>query len=420
MKSITIAGVLGLLLMAASQSVAKPLKIYIMAGQSNMQGHASKSTLSYMAADPKTKPLYDKIMDAGGNPRVYDQVRVAAFSEAAAWGNPKPQQREKTGPLTIGFGGSLDDPEKFGPELGFGITMHEKLNQPILIIKLAWGGRSLIGDFRPPSSVKPDDLAETKVSKEWIDSHGDEESKKWKMSIEEIVKLRETSRGRYYGYMVERVKRVLADPEKYFPAYDKSAGCEIAGLVWFQGFNDLVSGRDYQKYGGHSAYGEFLACLIRDLRKDIPAPKMPVVIGVIGVGGKIDSMPEKQRQQNEIFRKAMAAPASMPEFKGSVLAVETADYWPAEIETVKGKIGEFKERAKKEWKEKIKNDPKLDPKGEGRYVETRNKELTKENLTAEEQRILAGSSNQGYHYHGCGKFFGQLGEAFAKAMPELK
>jgi hypothetical protein len=420
MKSITIAGVVGLMLMVAGQATAKPLKVYILAGQSNMQGHSMKSTLSYMADDPKTKTLYDRIMDADGKPCIYDQVRVAAFSEAAAWGNPKPEQREKTGPLTVGFGGDLNNPDKFGPELGFGIAIYEKLGQPILIIKLAWGGRSLIGDFRPPSSVKPDDLAETKVSKEWIDSHGDAESKKWKMSIEEIVKLRETSRGRYYGYMVERVKQVLADLGKYHPAYDKSAGCEIAGFVWFQGFNDLVSGKDYQKYGGHAAYGEFLACLIRDLRKDLSAPAMPVVIGVIGVGGKIENMPEKSRQSNEIFRKAMAAPAAMPEFKGRVVAVETAEYWPVELDAVITKAEILKKQADRERDEKKKSEPNLKPKELAAWRQKRCDELMNEKLTADERRILGGASNFGFHYHGCGKFFGQIGEAFANAMHGIK
>ena len=35
----------------------KPLKVFILAGQSNMQGHANVSTLDSLADDPKTAPL---------------------------------------------------------------------------------------------------------------------------------------------------------------------------------------------------------------------------------------------------------------------------------------------------------------------------------------------------------------------------
>ena len=40
----------------ASQAAAKPLKVYILAGQSNMQGHVNISTFDAMAAEPKTPP----------------------------------------------------------------------------------------------------------------------------------------------------------------------------------------------------------------------------------------------------------------------------------------------------------------------------------------------------------------------------
>ena len=41
---------------------------------------------------------------------------------------------------------------KIGPEFTFGIYMEKELKEPILIIKTAWGGRSLNTEFRPPSA----------------------------------------------------------------------------------------------------------------------------------------------------------------------------------------------------------------------------------------------------------------------------
>ena len=39
-----------------------------------------------------------------------------------------------------------------GPELGFGHIVGNAFDEPVLLIKLAWGGKSLAKDFRSPSS----------------------------------------------------------------------------------------------------------------------------------------------------------------------------------------------------------------------------------------------------------------------------
>ena len=57
--------------------------------------------------------------------------------------------RELDGPLAPGFG-SRDD--AIGPELGFGHVVGEHLDEQVLLIKVAWGGKSLAVDFRPPSA----------------------------------------------------------------------------------------------------------------------------------------------------------------------------------------------------------------------------------------------------------------------------
>ena len=42
--------------------------------------------------------------------------------------------------------------DKIGPEFTFGLTMDAALDEPVLIIKTAWGGKSLHTDFRSPSA----------------------------------------------------------------------------------------------------------------------------------------------------------------------------------------------------------------------------------------------------------------------------
>ena len=104
-----------------------------------MQGHAHVRTLPHVGMDPQTKPILDEIQNDQGQPRVIENVWISYLSSAGV----------KAGPLTTGFGA---DENKIGPELTFGIYMQKKLNEPILIIKAAWGGKSLNTDFRPPSA----------------------------------------------------------------------------------------------------------------------------------------------------------------------------------------------------------------------------------------------------------------------------
>jgi hypothetical protein len=131
--------------------------------------------------------------------------------------------------------------------------------------------------------------------------------------------------------MVEHVKKVLADPARVCPAYDPEAGYELAGFVWFQGFNDLVDGQTYPNRN-YEEYSRLLTHFIRDVRKDLDAPKLPFVIGVLGVGGESDNLS---------FREAMAAPAALPEFQGNVIAVETAPFWDRDIEAAEPKQREY-------------------------------------------------------------------------------
>jgi alpha-galactosidase len=311
-------------------SSAKPLKVFILAGQSNMEGHAAVSTFDYIGKDPLTAPLLKEMRNPDGTPRVCDKVWMSYLTgpyDGSANG-------EGLGKLTAGFGARGDQPTKggsnIGPEFTFGIYMEKELKEPILIIKTAWGGRSLNTEFRPPSAGQY--KLPKQIQDEW-DKHPQgahgipklEERKKWQDD-------KDAASGVFYRMMVEHVKKVLADPKRVCPAYDPKQGYELAGFVWLQGFNDLVDGTTYPN-GDYSEYSRLLAHFIRDVRKDLSAPKMPFVIGVLGVDGK----------KNVNFRQAMAAPAAMPEFKGNVLAVDTAPFWDTVIEAAQPKQGEYNE-----------------------------------------------------------------------------
>ena len=54
----------------------KPLKVFILAGQSNMEGPASVGTFDYIGDDPATAPLLKMMRGAEGMPKVCDDVWI--------------------------------------------------------------------------------------------------------------------------------------------------------------------------------------------------------------------------------------------------------------------------------------------------------------------------------------------------------
>lgn len=124
---------------------AEPLKVYILAGQSNMEGHAHVRTFPHVAMDPKTKPLSDLMQDENGKPRTAERTWISYL------GARKADKSLLEGKLTAGFGAPVKGP-KIGPEFTFGLTLEKRMSNPILLIKTAWGGRNLSTNFRPPSA----------------------------------------------------------------------------------------------------------------------------------------------------------------------------------------------------------------------------------------------------------------------------
>ena len=389
---------------------AKPLKVFILAGQSNMEGHAKVETFDYIGDDPATAPLLNRIRGADGKPVVAEGAWISYLTghdDGSANG-------EGYGKLTAGYGARGDKPTvdggKIGPEFTFGLTMDAALEEPVLIIKTAWGGRSLHTEFRPPSAG-PYELNDYQ-KKLYYGPPGHGVPKDMDAWLAE--KKRET--GRFYRYMVEHVKRVLADPKRVCPAYDPAQGYEIAGFVWLQGFNDMVDGHTYPahgKAGRFDQYRDLLAHFIRDVRKDFGAPKMPFVIGVMGVGGL------NADKDNLEFRKAMAAPAALPEFKGNVVAVETAPLWSAELDAIdkkREKVSQMRHFLNSKHKNYANADGKMSEEQKREYLEKYEAEVIS---PAEAAVWKRGASNAGYHYLGCAKTFALMGRAFAEATLDM-
>jgi hypothetical protein len=385
----------------------KPLKVFILAGQSNMEGHAKVETFDYIGDDPATAPLLKMMRGADGKPAVAEGAWISYFTGSGE------NNGEGFGKLTAGYGSRRkpdEDGGKIGPEFTFGLTMDAALAEPVLIIKTAWGGKSLHTDFRPPSAG-PYQLNDYQKKLYYgPPGHGIPKD------MEQWLAEKQKDTGHYYRLMVEHVKKVLADPKRVCPAYDPAQGFELAGFVWFQGWNDMVDGHTYPahgKAGRFDRYSEWLAHFIRDVRKDLGAPKLPFVIGVMGVGG-LDTNVDTQE-----FRKAMAAPAALPEFQGNVVAVETAPFWSEELEAIDQKRDKVRQM-RHYLDSKHKNHPNAD----GTMTEEQKRAYVKkfeaELISAADVALWnRGASNAGYHYLGCAKTFALMGRAFAEATLQM-
>ena len=378
----------------SSDKGIKPLKVFILAGQSNMQGHASVSTFDSLADDPKTVSLLKEMRGADGKPKVCEKVWITSVG---CLGDAYSDLREAKGKLTAGFGAPEN---KIGPEFTFGLTLEKRLNEPVLLIKTAWGGRSLHTDFRPPSAG-PENINDF-ILDQWRKRGLDAEK--------ETAKIRKNG-GAFYRHMIGHVQKVLKDIKGVVPDYDPKQGYELAGFVWFQGFNDYVDGWTYpeqNKPGGYDLYAELLGHLIRDVRKDLSAPKMPFVIGVMGIGGD----KEGKKPPQKLFREAQRKPTTLDEFRGNVVAVETSPYWDDELEELQQRM----ERLNGKLDQGFKKDPKLTREAKD---EARKKAVDEQFKPEELKRLKRGVSNGGYHYLGAAKVLAPIGKAFAEAVVSL-
>jgi hypothetical protein len=381
----------------ASPVIAKEkLKIFILAGQSNMVGHADAHTIATLfhsgtERDNKLTQLVFKDGSGLSKKALEDQLnrakdldeitggisndKIKAMAEGAekkaieekvkkhkeihdaylakvtsscvvsdrVYINSIADGNVKSGKLGVGYGGGKN---KLGPEYGFGLSIAEKIKGPILLIKTSWGGKSINYDFRPPS----------------VGEYQLDEKQKSGGKAEQIKKNASLN----YRLMNESIRKVLGNLKENHPDYDSDAGHEIAGFVWFQGFNDQFS-PDFR-----NNYKDNMIAFIKDIRKEYKVPNMPFVIGVLGTGVTAEKVGENQVSIGQ--REA----AKAPEFKGNVMSVESyKDYSLFSNEVYQ-----------RGWAKNF------------------------------HQWVTVGSDRP-YHYLGSGGFFVRLGDSFASAMGEM-
>ena len=244
------------------------LKVFLLAGQSNMEGQAvvdldheqhyngGRGILTTILRDPLIAAEYGHWQEEDGSWTQRDDVYV---SYQPAHGPLK------AGELSIGYA-VYEGKHHFGPEMELGWELGEHFEEPVLLIKTCWGGKSLMKDFRPPSA-------------------GGEV-------------------GPFYLQMIEEYRATISSLGERFPELAELEP-ELCGLFWFQGWNDIYT------EGALAAYAENLAKLVMDVRLELDAPGLPFVVGQTG------------NADNEELWRAQEAATLRPEFEGAASYVPT-------------------------------------------------------------------------------------------------
>ena len=208
------------------------VRVFVLAGQSNMEGFGT-------IEDPEDDPgsLVDVIQNdeegtwsvigTPGNWNTFEGVSLYFANDGDTIRSH----------VTVGQG---NNPNLIGTELMFAHQLDNYYDDPVLIIKTAWGGKSLAVDFRPPSAGG--------------------------------------TTGPFYNSMIQTVKDVTQNLGDEFPNLGIT-DFELSGFAWFQGWNDGASD-DFL-----NAYESNLYHLINDVRFDLGVPLLPAVIASSGHGG---------------------------------------------------------------------------------------------------------------------------------------
>ena len=331
-----------LFLNTTSLAADKTVKVFILAGQSNMEGKARNALLDYQATDGKTKDLFAHLRKDGKW-----AVREDVFIKFL----------DRKGPLTVGYG----SPGCTGVELEFGTAMGNHFDQPVLLIKAAWGGHSLYKNFRPPSAGIPEALLQKELdeAQKRVKQDNEKNNKQTPLPTVEDIKK---GYGLSYRNMLAEVKDVQENYAKLFPELEGKT-LELAGFVWFQGFNDI--------FGAQDEYASNMRHFVKDVRKDLNAPNLPFVIGALGQNG---SKPATGGMLT--VREAQLSMNEVPEFQGNLKA------FPVDVLVDKAAEAMFPN-----WQK------------EPEWVHT--------------------GSDRPYHYYGSAIWFNRIGKAMGDSMLEL-
>lgn len=276
--------------------VSKPVKVFILMGQSNMLGFGKVNgdedgTLEFTV---KKKKRFTHLIDGHGDWTSSRTVRnVRMVHQFKLCKNEWLRVNEK----------------HIGPEIQIGHILGTALGeQPILLLKSCVGNRSLGWDLLPPGS-KSFEGADGFIYAGYKDS-----PERWKKGTKPVPI--NWYGGKQYDDDMANIKRALSDIETYFPGATKY---EISGIFWWQGhkdsFNSILA-NNYEKN---------LVCLIKALRNDLNAPNAKFACATVAFKGRNMKGPTLAVAEAQLA--VSGERGKYPEFSGNVKTVDVRSSW---------------------------------------------------------------------------------------------
>lgn len=270
------------------------IKVFILAGQSNMVGYGNVETgntgagaigsLRYLAVNDASFPDYDYaslLTDPNNTASAFrNRLDVKVWWRNGGDGNLGGAIGK--GDLGPPYRGA--DTTRIGPEFGFGQVIGDFYpSDDVLLIKCAWGGRDLAEKFRGPSAVSK----------------------------------RGGRVGDFFSATINQSREVLDNLSAQFPEWS-GRGYEIVGFAWHQGFNDRIS----ESFSAE--YKDNLPDLISDVRTVFNKPALPFVIASTGMDiGPAEAPPYtgySAVEKAQLWVAGVARPAK-------VLSTDTRPFW---------------------------------------------------------------------------------------------
>jgi len=274
----------------------KPVKVYILSGQSNMvgMGNINGTNPGTLETIVKRENKFPNLVDDAGAWTVRNDVIYKGVVTAVG-----------QGPLTPGLQGST-----IGPEMGFGHVMGYYHDEPVIVIKTSQGNRSIGWDFLPPGSER------YIVGEYTYAGYGDSPNRWLTGTTPEPVNW---YAGKQYDDCFNAAHDVLDNFDTLYPEY-AAQGYEIAGFGWWQGHKDQYDVSYADRYELN------LVNLINVLRTEFNAPNAPFVVATIGFDGG-PYAPDSAYGKIHAAQMAVSDPTKHPEFAGNVMTMDTLDYW---------------------------------------------------------------------------------------------
>jgi len=293
--------------------MSKPVKVFIMMGQSNMLQYGKLG-----------KP------DGSQAKTVYSGIKAGKYTYLVDADKKFKQRKDARYIWTMQFSGVraqewLGAKKKVGVELGAGWRLADHYKEPVMVLKAAIGNRGLGWDLLPPS------IGRYKVNGKEFPGYREYSDGGKILKYQKGVSKVMGRKGRSKGKMVEpwyagknydddtgNAKAVLADLAKYYPGAKKY---EIAGFFWWQGAKD-------QNPNWAARYEVHLVALIKSLRKDFNAPNAPFVIATLGIkDGKLGDSPTHKIVAAQLAVDGRGNNPKYKEFKGNVATVDTRKFY---------------------------------------------------------------------------------------------